>query len=96
MQRMRNSGRRVRALPRRRAPRQAQAAVKVARMRWKWSGVVGVLKKTWDKLPGWLACTGRAGAIIAKASVTAGHAKRCPAVSVDALHSAHGRIAGAW
>ena len=64
-------------------------------MRWKWLGAVGVLKKTWDKLPGWLACTGRAGAIIAKASVTAGHAKRCPAVSVDALHSAHGRIAGA-
>ena len=96
MQRIRNSERRVLELPRRMAPRHAHTAVNVARMRWKWSGAVGVLKKTCDKLPGLLALTGRAGAISAKASVTTGHAKRCSAVSADALHSARGGTAGAW
>ena len=96
MQRMRNSERRVLELPRRMAPRHAQTAVNVARMRWKWSGAAGVLKKMCDKLPGLLALTGRAGAISAKASVTTGRTKRCSAMAVDALHSAHGSTAGAW
>ena len=95
MQRMRNSERRILELPRRMAPRHAHTAVNVARMRWKWSGSAGVLKKTCDKLPGLLALAGRAGAISAKASVTTGHTKRCSAMSVDALHSAHGSTAGA-
>ena len=58
MQRIRNSERRVLELPRRMAPRHAHTAVNVARMRWKWSGAVGVLKKTCDKLPGLLALAG--------------------------------------